>query len=98
MFIGALNVAPFLRMRRSGEQKRETISTSSGVNKSSRAYVLCANFWKSTMLDNDSESEKSEERVVEPEFANPDMQKARAFLRERFLRVVTGIVGNIFES
>ncbi|KAL6434272.1 hypothetical protein ACFW04_006005 [Cataglyphis niger] len=27
------------------------------------------------------------------EFAAPEKQKARAFLRERFLRVITGIVG-----
>ncbi|XP_032662693.1 gem-associated protein 7-like [Odontomachus brunneus] len=27
------------------------------------------------------------------EFATPEKQQARAFLRERFLRVVTGIVG-----
>ncbi|OAD56258.1 Gem-associated protein 7 [Eufriesea mexicana] len=27
------------------------------------------------------------------EFATPEKQEARAFLRERFLRVITGIVG-----
>lgn len=26
-------------------------------------------------------------------FATPEKQKARAFLRERFLRVITGIIG-----
>lgn len=29
----------------------------------------------------------------ETDFASPEKQEARAFLRERFLRVVTGIVG-----
>jgi len=27
------------------------------------------------------------------EFATPEKQQARAFLRERFLRVITGIIG-----
>lgn len=32
------------------------------------------------------------------EFAAPEKQKARAFLRERFLRVITGIVGKIIHE
>lgn len=30
---------------------------------------------------------------INVEFATPEKQEARAFLRERFLRVITGIVG-----
>jgi len=32
-------------------------------------------------------------RPSDPEFATLEKQRARAFLRERFLRVITGIVG-----
>ncbi|XP_026672599.1 gem-associated protein 7-like [Ceratina calcarata] len=33
------------------------------------------------------------ENNVTEDFATPEKQEARAFLRERFLRVITGIVG-----
>lgn len=33
---------------------------------------------------------------INADFATPEKQEARAFLRERFLRVITGIVGTIF--
>ncbi|XP_029661880.1 gem-associated protein 7-like [Formica exsecta] len=35
----------------------------------------------------------SSANTADLEFAAPEKQKARAFLRERFLRVITGIVG-----
>ncbi|XP_014214449.1 gem-associated protein 7 [Copidosoma floridanum] len=34
-----------------------------------------------------------EDLAVEDDFSTPEKQEARAFLRERFLRVITGIVG-----
>ncbi|XP_029161982.1 gem-associated protein 7-like [Nylanderia fulva] len=39
----------------------------------------------------------SSTKATDLEFAAPDKQKARAFLRERFLRVLTGIVGKQVE-
>ncbi|XP_076247240.1 gem-associated protein 7 [Calliopsis andreniformis] len=36
---------------------------------------------------------KLDENETTLEFATPEKQEARAFLRERFLRVITGIVG-----
>ncbi|XP_008553123.1 gem-associated protein 7-like [Microplitis mediator] len=31
--------------------------------------------------------------VTEPEFSKPEMQEARAFLRERYLRFMNGVIG-----
>lgn len=44
----------------------------------------------------DAENQKNDEEVVKinkPEFSSPKMQESRAFLRERFLRFMTGSVG-----
>jgi len=39
------------------------------------------------------EADTSTAKTADLGFAAPEKQKARAFLRERFLRVITGIVG-----
>ncbi|GAB1863505.1 Gem-associated protein 7 [Camponotus japonicus] len=39
------------------------------------------------------EADTSSAKTADLGFAAPEKQKARAFLRERFLRVITGIVG-----
>jgi hypothetical protein len=44
------------------------------------------------MLENESDS-MDEKPCLPPGFSSVENQEARAFLRERFLRVVTGIVG-----
>jgi hypothetical protein len=44
------------------------------------------------MLENESDS-MDEKPSFPPGFSSVENQEARAFLRERFLRVVTGIVG-----
>jgi hypothetical protein len=44
------------------------------------------------MLENESDS-MDEKPCLPPSFSSVENQEARAFLRERFLRVVTGIVG-----
>jgi hypothetical protein len=44
------------------------------------------------MLENENGS-MDEKPHLPPGFSSVDNQEARAFLRERFLRVVTGIVG-----
>ena len=49
------------------------------------------------MIDNNSEVKELRNEVMDHKFAKPEMQEARAFLRERFLRVVTGIVGKFFD-
>ncbi|KAK0096281.1 hypothetical protein PV326_005890 [Microctonus aethiopoides] len=42
----------------------------------------------------DSKNEAENEEVMEqPEFAKPEMQEARAFLRERFLQFIKGSIG-----
>lgn len=38
----------------------------------------------------------AEAKDTTKDFATPEKQEARAFLRERFLRVITGIIGKIF--
>ncbi|KAG7205503.1 hypothetical protein KM043_007485 [Ampulex compressa] len=45
------------------------------------------------MTEEEKEKAKAEGEESKPEFATEEKQRARAFLRERFLRVVTGIVG-----
>lgn len=44
------------------------------------------------------EADTSSAKTSDLEFATLEKQKARAFLRERFLRVVTGIVGKKIQS
>jgi hypothetical protein len=44
------------------------------------------------MFENESDSTE-EKPCFPPDFSSVENQEARAFLRERFLRVVTGIVG-----
>lgn len=44
------------------------------------------------MVEKESES-MDEEYTFPPDFSSVENQEARAFLRERFLRAVTGIVG-----
>ncbi|XP_043271103.1 gem-associated protein 7-like [Venturia canescens] len=51
------------------------------------------NFDKHKMIEKEQECEKLTDEIVEQDFAKPERQEARAFLRERFLRVITGIVG-----
>ena len=43
----------------------------------------------------DTEENKKDQKEIDQEydFATAEKQVARAFLRERFLRVITGIVG-----
>ncbi|XP_058799265.1 gem-associated protein 7-like [Phymastichus coffea] len=46
----------------------------------------------------DADEKKSDKNTTEAtnstnDFASPEKQNARAFLRERFLRVITGIIG-----
>lgn len=42
----------------------------------------------------DSKNDADNEEVMEqPEFAKPEMQEARAFLRERFLQFIKGSIG-----
>lgn len=43
--------------------------------------------------DNKKKEFSLEDLAVANDFATPEKQEARAFLRERFLRVMTGIVG-----
>ncbi|XP_046741938.1 gem-associated protein 7-like [Diprion similis] len=45
------------------------------------------------MMTENNEEKKLPENEVEYEFSTPDKQEARAFLRERFLRVMTGVIG-----
>jgi hypothetical protein len=44
------------------------------------------------MFEKESEN-MHEDNCLPPEFSSAENQEARAFLRERFLRAVTGIVG-----
>lgn len=34
--------------------------------------------------------------ITNPDFATPEKQEARAFLRERFLRALTSVIGRFF--
>ncbi|XP_033224998.1 gem-associated protein 7-like [Belonocnema kinseyi] len=45
------------------------------------------------MTDNEESGKEGKEIDQEYDFATAEKQVARAFLRERFLRVVTGVVG-----
>ena len=47
-------------------------------------------------LKKDKVEEKNSEKVLNKDYATPEKQEARAFLRERFLRLVTGIIGKFF--
>lgn len=49
------------------------------------------------MIEEDEETNVTSNTNT-PDFATPEKQEARAFLRERFLRVVTGIVGKKFHE
>lgn len=55
-------------------------------------------------MDNNIETKvKTEEPEIVPDFAKPEMQEARAFLRERFLTFINGIVSkeakfNLYEN
>lgn len=48
------------------------------------------------MAQHEEVSAISSTNTTNLEFATPEKQRARTFLRERFLRVVTGIVGKKF--
>ncbi|KAK2578885.1 hypothetical protein KPH14_009750 [Odynerus spinipes] len=55
------------------------------------------------MIEKEEENVESNEKNSELDFATPEKQEARAYLRERFLRVITGIVGekakfNLYEN
>lgn len=52
-----------------------------------------SNSSSSTANDEVKEELRSVAEPAANEFATPDKQEARAFLRERFLRIITGIVG-----
>ncbi|NP_001127920.1 gem (nuclear organelle) associated protein 7 [Nasonia vitripennis] len=52
-----------------------------------------SNSSSSSANDEVKEELRSVAEAAANEFATPDKQEARAFLRERFLRVITGIVG-----
>ncbi|XP_066600862.1 gem-associated protein 7-like [Prorops nasuta] len=45
------------------------------------------------MIEAQSDSKTNEDIIGEYDFTSPEKQEARSFLRERFLRVITGIVG-----
>ncbi|XP_017758526.1 PREDICTED: gem-associated protein 7-like isoform X3 [Eufriesea mexicana] len=45
------------------------------------------------MTESTEDNTRLNENDTNMEFATPEKQEARAFLRERFLRVITGIVG-----
>lgn len=45
------------------------------------------------MTESNEDNIQLNENDTNMEFATPEKQEARAFLRERFLRVITGIVG-----
>ncbi|KAJ8669949.1 hypothetical protein QAD02_001208 [Eretmocerus hayati] len=47
----------------------------------------------STSAAAEENDDMNSEEPILPDFATEEKQKARAFLRERFLRVVTGIIG-----
>lgn len=36
--------------------------------------------------------------ITNPDFATPEKQEARAFLRERFLRALTSVIGRFLNS
>ncbi|KAH0566966.1 gem-associated protein 7-like [Cotesia glomerata] len=48
------------------------------------------------MFDGDFKTDSIQDlsEVTEPKFSNPEMQEARAFLRERYLRFMNGIIGS----
>ncbi|KAI4494152.1 hypothetical protein M0802_009186 [Mischocyttarus mexicanus] len=55
------------------------------------------------MIEKEEQNTVITEENVEFNFSTPENQKARAFLRERFLRMITGIVGkkakfNLYEN
>lgn len=50
------------------------------------------------MIGNDDGGLKSIENNLEYEFSTSEKQEARTFLRERFLRVITGVIGEKFAS
>jgi hypothetical protein len=49
-------------------------------------------------IEKEVEISEIEDESVTNDFATPEKQEARTFLRERFLRVITGVVGknNLF--
>lgn len=48
------------------------------------------------MIEKEERNDESSKENVELDFSTSEKQEARAFLRERFLRVITGIVGKVF--
>jgi hypothetical protein len=56
------------------------------------AWEIISHLGYYKMLENESDS-MDEKPSFPPGFSSVENQEARAFLRERFLRVVTGIVG-----
>ncbi|KAF7399484.1 hypothetical protein HZH68_008076 [Vespula germanica] len=45
------------------------------------------------MIEKEEQNDESDKENIELDFSTSEKQEARAFLRERFLRVITGIVG-----
>lgn len=55
------------------------------------------------MIEKEEQNTETNEENVKLNFSSPENQEARAFLRERFLRIITGIVGkkakfNLYEN
>lgn len=48
------------------------------------------------MIEKEEQNDESDKENIELDFSTSEKQEARAFLRERFLRVITGIVGKFF--
>lgn len=48
------------------------------------------------MIEKEEQNDESDKKNIELDFSTSEKQEARAFLRERFLRVITGIVGKFF--